>query len=185
MIQTFPNPPFKEKFDSETGLAMPFLCRLRAITGAGKTPILALTAKQLGDAVILWTTNRGAVIAQTKANLQPGGKYADLLPEGTTIHEIGEMDKYADLLPEGTTIHEIGEMDSTDWRDAMLAETGLTILLATVASFNQEGDKLKIHRESRQGTGGFSRLGNAFLSAEGVFPPCDFLSVFVKQLTFR
>jgi type III restriction enzyme len=166
MIQTFPNPPFKEKFDSETGLAMPFLCRLRAITGAGKTPILALTAKQLGDAVILWTTNRGAVIAQTKANLQPGGKYADLLPEGTTIHEIGEM-------------------DSTDWRDAMLAETGLTILLATVASFNQEGDKLKIHRESRQGTGGFSRLGNAFLSAEGVFPPCDFLSVFVKQLTFR
>jgi hypothetical protein len=43
----------------------------------------------------------------------------------------------------------------------------------------------KVHRESRQGTGGFSRLGNAFLSAEGVFPPCDFLSVFVKQLTFR
>ena len=32
-------------------------CRLRAITGAGKTPILSLTAQHLKTGVILWTTN--------------------------------------------------------------------------------------------------------------------------------
>lgn len=139
MIQEFPGGRFKPRYDPETGKPLPFLCRLRAITGAGKTPILALTAQQLGNAVILWTTNRGAIIAQTKANLLPGGKYADLLPEGTNIFEIGEMG------PE-------------DWTEAMQSTTGLTILLATVASFNQDGDKLKIHQD-RNGTTHWKMLG--------------------------
>lgn len=139
MIQEFPGGRYKARFDPETGKPLPFLCRLRAITGAGKTPILALTAQQLGNAVILWTTNRGAIIAQTKSNLLPGGRYADLLPEGTNIFEIGEMG------PE-------------DWRDSMEATKGLTILLATVASFNQDGDKLKIHQD-RNGTTHWKMLG--------------------------
>lgn len=139
MIQEYPTPRLEGWYDQRTRKLLPLLCRLRAITGAGKTPILALTAQQLGDAVILWTTNRGAVISQTKANLLPGGKYADLLPEDTTVHEI------ADMQPQ-------------DWTQAMQATTGLTILLATVASFNQDGDKLKIHQD-RNGTTHWKMLG--------------------------
>ena len=87
-----------------------------------------MTAKQLGNAVILWTTNRGAIIAQTKANLvvrrqvcRPPARRHD--------------------------VYELGEMGPEDWTDTMAATTGLTILLATVASFNQDGDKLKIHQD--------------------------------------
>lgn len=127
MIQEFPGGKFRPRFDPETGLRQPFLCRLRAITGAGKTPILALAAQRLQTGIILWTTNRGAIIAQTKANLQPGGKYADLLPPDTQVFDIGQM------APQ-------------DWTEAMQSERGLTILLATVASFNQEGDTLRIHQ---------------------------------------
>lgn len=139
MIQEYPSDRLKKKYDTETGELLPLLCRLRAITGAGKTPILALTAKQMGNAVILWTTNRGAIIAQTKANLSSGGKYAGLLPEGTDVHDLSEMG------PE-------------DWTETMGATTGLTILLATVASFNQDSDKLNIHKD-RNGTTHWKMLG--------------------------
>lgn len=139
MIQEYPNGSLKKKFDTETGELLPLLCRLRAITGAGKTPILALAAKQLENAVILWTTNRTAIISQTKANLSSGGKYADLLPDGTSVYDLSQM-------------------GPGDWTEAMGATTGLTILLATVASFNQDGDKLKIHQD-RNGTTHWKMLG--------------------------
>ena len=127
MIQEFPSARLKPRYNSETGAMMPFLCRLRAVTGAGKTPILAVASTQLQNGIILWTTNRGAVISQTRANLDSG--------------------KYAPLLPEGVNIYILGEMTPQDWREVTEAETGLTILLATVASFNQEGDTLKIHQQ--------------------------------------
>jgi type III restriction enzyme len=139
MIQEFPSERITQRFNPVDGKPFPLLCRLRAITGAGKTPILAVTANQLGNAVVLWTTNRGAVIAQTKANLSSGGKYAALLPEGTMIYDLSEMG------PE-------------DWTETMGATTGLTILLATVASFNQDSDKLNIHKD-RNGTTHWKMLG--------------------------
>lgn len=139
MIQEYPNGSLKKKFDTETGELLPLLCRLRAITGAGKTPILALAAKHLENAVILWTTNRTAIISQTKANLSSGGKYANLLPDGTNVYDLSQM-------------------GPGDWTEAMGATTGLTILLATVASFNQDGDKLKIHQD-RNGTTHWKMLG--------------------------
>lgn len=139
MIQEYPNGSLKPKYNPDTGAMLPLLCRLKAITGAGKTPILAVTAAQLGNAIILWTTNRGAVISQTKANLLPGGKYADLLPDGTAVYDLGEM-------------------GLSDWTETMSATTGLTILLSTVASFNQDSDKLNIHKE-RNGTTHWKMLG--------------------------
>lgn len=129
MIQSYPGPDFKPRYDQDSGDLLPFLCRLRAITGSGKTPILALTARHLNRGVILWTTNRGAVISQTLANLRAGGKYSELLPEGTQVFLLGEM-------------------SAADWTQAMSSEDGLTILLSTVAAFNQEGDKLKIHQKA-------------------------------------
>lgn len=127
MIQEYPSARFRPRYDPDTGELLPFLCRLRAITGAGKTPILALTAQHLKTGIILWTTNRGAVISQTLMNLRPGGKYASLLPAATQIFQLGEM-------------------SPADWEQAMKARDGLTVLLSTVAAFNQDGDKLKIHQ---------------------------------------
>ena len=127
MLTTYPAPPFEPWFNPRSGQPYPFLCRLKAITGSGKTPMLALCAATLGDAIILWTTNRGAVISQTAANLNEGGRYAALLPEGTQIFELADLSE-------------------TDWSEVVRAKTGLTIILSTVAAFNQDGDKLKIHQ---------------------------------------
>jgi hypothetical protein len=128
MIQEYPSSRFRPRYNPDTGELLPFLCRLRAITGAGKTPILALAGQHLKTGVILWTTNRGAVISQTLANLRAGGKYSALLPEGAQIFQLGEM-------------------SPTDWEQTMKATSGLTILLSTVAAFNQDGDNLKIHQK--------------------------------------
>ena len=89
MLAAYPGPVFKPWFNPETGDPYPFLCRLRAITGSGKTPILAASASNLGDAIVLWTTNRGAVISQTASNLTSGGRYSGLLPLDTQVVEIG------------------------------------------------------------------------------------------------
>ncbi len=131
MIQAYPGPEgtrFAAVYSRNNGKVEPFLCRLRAITGAGKTPTLACAARQLGAAIILWTTNRSAVISQTHANLDTGGRYAALLPEDTKVYTLGQM------APQ-------------DWAEVFAATTGVTILLATVASFNRDSDTdtLKIH----------------------------------------
>ena len=55
--------------------------------------------------------------------------------------------KYSPLLPEGTQVFSLGDMSPSDWKDVMSAEDGLTILLSTVAAFNQKGDHLKIHQK--------------------------------------
>ena len=127
MVQTYPTEEFRAWFDQDTGKLLPFLCRLRAITGSGKTPVLALTAQYLREGIILWTTNRSSVISQTLTNLRPGGKYSPLLPESTQIFALGDM-------------------SPSDWEDTMVRQDRLTILLSTVAAFNQEGDHLKIHQ---------------------------------------
>lgn len=113
----------------KTGKLEPFVCQLKAITGAGKTPMLAQVAQQLGNSIILWTTNRGAIIEQTLFNFRSGGKYHELLPAGTDVYKLGDM-------------------SDTDWASVMEAKTGISLLVATVASFNQDGDKLRIHKAS-------------------------------------
>ena len=128
MVRGYPNDTYRARYDADTGKRLPFLCRLRAITGSGKTPVLALTAQGLKNGIILWTTNRSAVISQTLKNLRPGGKYSLLLPEGTQVFSLGDM-------------------SPSDWKDTMSAEDGLTILLSTVAAFNQKGDHLRIHQD--------------------------------------
>lgn len=128
MLATYPAPPFKPWFNPEDGQRLPFVCRLRAITGSGKTPMLAFATANLGDAIILWTTNRGAVISQTTSNLSAGGRYEALLPGDVQVVELGDL-------------------STTDWNDIVSAKTGLTIILATVALFNRDGDVLNVHKE--------------------------------------
>ena len=138
MLATYPGAPFKKRFDPETGCLLPFLCRLRAITGSGKTPMLALCGQKIANAIILWTTNRGGVISQTATNLSAGGKYATLLPEDVQILELSDL-------------------SSSDWSEVCGRKTGLTIILSTVALFNREGEVLNVHKE-RGGTSNWEML---------------------------
>lgn len=146
MLSTYPAAPYKRRFNPETGDPYPFLCRLKAITGSGKTPMLAYAMGDLGDAIVLWTTNRGAVIAQTHANLSAGGSYAALLPDDTQVKIISTL-------------------TNSDWTDVVSATTGLTILLGTVALFNQ-GDNTKeglnLHKD-RNGTSYWQMLAGSGL----------------------
>src|SRR5262249_54270739 len=102
---------------------IPFLGQLRAVTGAGKTPILANVVGGLGSGVVLWTSRSSAVVEQTYNNLR--GKYAALLPANTRI------------------MRDIP--GQSEWRHLIDSEVGLTIWLLTVASWNEA--------DSAQGTG--------------------------------
>lgn len=111
------------------GKDKPYLHRIKAITGAGKTPILASLGGELQNALILWTTPQSAVIEQTTAALE--GKYKHLIGESATI------------LPLASVVYE----DQT-WQYEVLQRTvGVTILTTTVAFFNQEGrDNLRFRK---------------------------------------
>jgi type III restriction enzyme len=110
---------------------IPFLGQLKAVTGSGKTPVLANTVGGLGAAVIFWTTRSSAVVEQTFTNLN--GKYRSLLPAGTKI------------------IRDIPSQLA--WRELIDGKTGLTIWVLTVASWNEaepgsNGDaRLRLRRE--------------------------------------
>ncbi|WP_230289321.1 DEAD/DEAH box helicase family protein [Deinococcus sp. 14RED07] len=127
ILTEYPSVRFPRWFRGN-GKPYPLLCKLQAITGSGKTPILAVCAGNLDNAIILWTTNRGAVISQTASKLRSGGQYAALLPPDAKIFE---MDK----------------MSSLDWTEVVTARRGVTIILSTVAAFNQEDERLNIHKQ--------------------------------------
>ncbi|MEO8891652.1 MAG: DEAD/DEAH box helicase family protein [Coleofasciculaceae cyanobacterium] len=96
----------------------PFVQFLRAITGAGKTPILAGAINEISQAynyapLILWTSKTAAVIGQTLSNFDHGGKYRSLIP-GFTVKDISNV--------------QIGEILDT---------TSKLIITSTVASFNR------------------------------------------------
>ena len=119
---------------------IPFLGQLRAVTGAGKTPILAQVVGGLGRGVVLWTSRSSAVIEQTYNNLR--GRYAAMLPTGTKV--------LRDILVQ------------PEWRTLIDSEDGLTIWLLTVASWNEaesaagagsEEARLNLHRLHRDWAG--------------------------------
>jgi type III restriction enzyme len=95
--------------------AIPFLGQVKAVTGSGKTPILAEAIGGLGDGVVLWTTRSSAVVEQTFANLS--GRYGSLLPPDTQI------------------LRDIPSQ--VVWRELIDGTDGLTIWVLTVASWNE------------------------------------------------
>ncbi len=118
-------------------VAIPFLGQLKAVTGSGKTPVLAQVVAGIGDGVVLWTTRSSAVVEQTFANLN--GKYRSLLPAKVTI------------------LRDIPSQ--MVWRELIESETGLTIWVLTVASWNEaeaggNGDaRLRLRREHQDWAG--------------------------------
>jgi type III restriction enzyme len=113
---------------------IPFLGQLKAVTGAGKTPILARVCGEIGPAVVLWTAKSSAVVEQTYKNLL--GKYRSLLP-AAGVQIVRERPSKA------------------DWERLMTSKTGLTIWVTTVGSWNEreaaeaggsESARLNMHR---------------------------------------
>lgn len=102
---------------------LPFFQNLVAITGSGKTLILADAVEQLRsrlpvEPIVLWLSKGRVVVWQTVANLSEGGKYSRLVP-GYDVKPLAEC------RPEHVANGERG-----------------LLLIATVAKFNQK-DKEK------------------------------------------
>jgi len=104
----------------------PFIQFLRAITGAGKTPILAEIVSEISLAyncapVVLWTSKTTAVVGQTLINLDNGGKYRSFLQD--------------------FMVKDISDVRIED----VLNPTNKLVITSTVASFNRTSrDGLKI-----------------------------------------
>lgn len=115
---------------------IPFLGHLKAVTGAGKTPILAKVVGDLQNAVVLWTSVSSAVVDQTYRNLR--GRYRSLLPSDAQI---------------------LRERPSKgEWESLLESTTGITIWVTTVGSWNEaeaaeaggtESARLNMHRPQR------------------------------------
>lgn len=108
----------------------PYYQALAAITGAGKTAILADAVAQIRgsmslEPIILWISKGKAVVDQTYANFEPGGKYEQLI--------------------EGFLVSYLSELDSEKIRDSSQP----IIAITTVGAFNQKdkGDgTLRVHK---------------------------------------
>lgn len=118
--------------DKIGGRAVPFVGQLKAVTGAGKTPILANTVGRMQRAVVLWTTKFGSVVDQTVLNLAVGGKYHHLLGSGVEVIKFRAIPS------------------PDEWHRILDKEDGLTILVSTVAAWNttEKDDRLNVHRVS-------------------------------------
>jgi type III restriction enzyme len=110
--------------------AVPYYQALSALTGAGKTPILADAVAQIQTTmpmqpIVLWISKAKAVVDQTFGNFEPGGKYNHLLSTFTVLY-------LSQLSPE----------QISDGTTPFLA-------LATVGTFNQKdkaGGTLTVHQ---------------------------------------
>jgi type III restriction enzyme len=127
---------------------LPFYQSLQALTGSGKTPILADCVAQMRTAhpiepIVLWISKAKVVVEQTLANFVDGGKYHHLIDRYTAM-------ALPDCLP--------GHVED--------ASQGL-ILLGTVGTFNskERGDRRIF--EVQQDKGGLS-LWDALIRRETV-----------------
>lgn len=117
--------------DKLGGRIVPYVAQLKAVTGAGKTPILANVIGRLNPSIILWTTKYGSVVDQTVANLRSGGKYHHLLGGGHI-----EIIKFTEI------------PSTAEWTHILERKDGLTILVSTVAAWNssEKDERLNVHR---------------------------------------
>ncbi len=111
------------------GRPVPFIGQLKAVTGAGKTPILADVVGRLKPAIILWTTKYGSVVDQTVTNLR--GKYLHLLGKGAL-----EIINFSEVT------------SPAQWEYLIDRQDGLTVLVSTVAMWNssEKDERLNVHR---------------------------------------
>lgn len=68
-----------------------FFQALAALTGAGKTPILAQAVSLMrghftAEPIVFWMSKAKSVVAQTYTNFSPGGKYSDIIDDFRVIN---------------------------------------------------------------------------------------------------
>ena len=73
----------------------PYFQALKAITGAGKTPILAhavalLRGNLVGEPIVFWMSKAKSVVAQTYTNFSGGGKYSEII-EGFNVITVSQL----------------------------------------------------------------------------------------------
>jgi type III restriction enzyme len=71
--------------------ARPFFQALSALTGAGKTPILAqavslVRAHHTREPIVFWISKAKSVVGQTYTNFSEGGKYSHIVDEFTVVN---------------------------------------------------------------------------------------------------
>jgi type III restriction enzyme len=116
---------------------VPFYQALSALTGAGKTPILADAVAQIRatlpvEPLVLWISKGKAVVDQTYANFQPGGKYEHFV-EGFLITYLTEIK--AEMIKDSSAPF---------------------IALTTAGTFNQKDradGTLRVHKDQNDETG--------------------------------
>ena len=120
---------FTKGHDIFGGRPVPFVGQLKAVTGAGKTPILADVVGRLKPAIILWTTKYGAVVDQTVTNLL--GKYRHLLGKGNI-----EVINFSEVT------------SPAQWEYLIERQDGFTVIVSTVAMWNssEKDERLNVHR---------------------------------------
>lgn len=99
------------------GIPYPCVRLISAVTGSGKTPILAKIVNGLKDSIILWTTPASAVISQTVYKLQT---------------------QYRKILGYDVNVYGVGDMTPNQWNTVLNAKSGISVLVCTVALFNIE-----------------------------------------------
>lgn len=113
----------------------PYYQALAAITGSGKTAILAdavaqIRSRMAAEPIVLWISKAKAVVDQTYSNFEPGGKYEGLI--------------------EGFLVNYLSELNADRMRD----DTQPIIAITTVGAFNQKdkGDgTLRVHKKEEDG----------------------------------
>ncbi|MFY0530498.1 DEAD/DEAH box helicase family protein [Archangium gephyra] len=105
---------------------VPFYQALSALTGAGKTPILADAIAQIRAAVsveplVLWISKSRAVVEQTFGNFEPGGKYEGLI-EGFQVENLLGLtpDRIADTSVPRLALATVGSFNQKDRADGTL-----------------------------------------------------------------
>jgi type III restriction enzyme len=109
------------------GDPIPLFAHLTAITGAGKTPILASVVGRVGPAIVFWTTNRSVVVDQTIEKLR------------TTYRQF--------LAPNTVVVSE--KPTPAEWSALMDDEEGTVIWCLTVAAWNETDANTKGTAEAR------------------------------------
>ncbi|WP_271438933.1 DEAD/DEAH box helicase family protein [Pontixanthobacter luteolus] len=89
---------------SKGQLPRPFFQALSALTGAGKTPILADAVTRIrahlgAEPIVLWMSKARSVIGQTHSNFSIGGKYSHLIEDFRTVRI---SDVTPDMLADGS-----------------------------------------------------------------------------------
>lgn len=112
-----------------SGIPYPSVRLVSAITGAGKTPVLAKIVSGLKNSIILWTTPASAVITQTVYKLK---------------------NQYRSILGNDVEVYSIDTMTINQWNIVLNSEKGISVLVCTVALFNIENKEGRsIHDSGR------------------------------------